>query len=100
MPLKGKRCVLDGKSVRTADRFYEEISAQLSFPDHFGRNLDGLWDVLTTDIEGPIEVVWEATDSSRDAMKRDFGPILDVLRKVARKRKDFRLRLVPEPRRS
>ncbi len=96
MPVKGRRCVLDGKAVRSPDRFYEEISARLSFPDHFGRNLDALWDVLSTDIEGPIEVVWEDADISRDAMGRDFGRILGVLRKVARRRKDFRLRIVPD----
>ncbi|MBP2676159.1 MAG: barnase inhibitor barstar [Deltaproteobacteria bacterium] len=93
MPVKGKRCVLDGKEVRSLDRFYEEISAQLEFPGHFGRNLDALWDVLTADIEGPIEVVWEAPDSSREAMGRDFDRVLRVLRRVDRKRKDFLLRV-------
>lgn len=93
MPVKGRRCVLDGKSVRSLDRFYGEISGQLAFPVHFGRNLDALWDVLAADIEGPVELVWENPESSREAMGEDFDRVLAVLRKVSRKRKDFRLRV-------
>jgi len=94
MPVKGRRCVLEGKAVHSPERFYGELSAQLSFPGHFGRNLDALWDVLTADIEGPVEVVWKDPESSRKAMGPDFERIVEVLRKVAGKRKDFRLRLV------
>jgi ribonuclease inhibitor len=94
MPVSGKRCALAGKNIRSPEGFYGEIARQLSFPDHFGRNLDALWDVLVTDIEGPIEVVWKDPDASRASMGRDFERILDVLRKVERKRNDFRLRLI------
>jgi len=93
MPVKGKRCVLDGKTVRSMDRFYDEVSRQLSFPEHFGRNLDALWDVLVADTEGPVELDWKEPDLSREAMGKDFGRLMTVLRKVARKRKDFRLRV-------
>ena len=93
MPVKEKRSVLDGKAVLSVDRFYDEISAQLGFPSYFGRNLDALWDVLTADIEGPIELVWKDPGSSRQAMGRDFDRVVRVLREVDRKRKDFRLRV-------
>jgi len=49
------------------------------FPEHFGRNLDALWDVLSADIEGPIEVVRKNPDSSRLEMGGDFDRILAVL---------------------
>lgn len=93
MPVKARRCVLEGKAVRTLDRFYEEISSQLGFPAHFGRNLDALWDVLDGDVEGPVEVIWRDHASSREAMGRDFERVLRVLREVDRNRKDFRLRM-------
>ena len=94
MPVSGRRCALKGKNVRSLAGFYREIGRQLSFPDHFGRNLDALWDVLSTDIEGPIEVVWEDPDASRASMGRDFEAVLDVLRKVERERNDFRMHLI------
>ena len=93
MPVRRKRCLLSGKTVRSMDGFYDEISRQLSFPGHFGRNLDALWDILSADIEGPIEVVWENADFSRHDMGRDFDRLLGVLKEVEKARKDFRLRL-------
>jgi ribonuclease inhibitor len=93
MPVRKKRCLLPGKKVRSVDVFYDEIARQLAFPEHFGRNLDALWDILSADIEGPIEVVWENPDSSRLSMGRDFDRIVSVLKDVEKSRKDFRLRL-------
>ena len=58
-----------------------------------GRNLDALWDVLSADIEGPIEVLWDNPESSRLVMGRDFDRILAVLKDVEKARKDFRVRL-------
>jgi len=55
-----------------------------------------LWDVLSADIEGPIEVVWKDPDSSRIGVGGDFDRILAVLKSVEKTRKDFRLRLGQE----
>ena len=93
MPVRKKRCLLSGETVRSLEAFYDEIARQLAFPEHFGRNLDALWDVLSADVEGPIEVLWKNPDSSRLAMGRDFDRILAVLKDVEKERKDFRLRL-------
>jgi len=93
MPVRKKRCLLSGKTVRSLDVFYDEIARQLDFPEHFGRNLDALWDVLSADIEGPIEVVWKDPDSSRFEMEGDFDRVLSVLKNVKNTRKDFRLHL-------
>lgn len=93
MPVKKKRCLLSGETVRSLDVLYDEIARQLAFPEHFGRNLDALWDVLSADIEGPNEVVWKDPDASRRAMGKGFDRILTVLKEVEKTRKDFRLRL-------
>jgi len=79
--------------VRSLDVFYDEIARQLDFPEHFGRNLDALWDVLSADIEGPIEVVWEHPEFSRLEMGAEFDRVLAVLKEVEKSRKDFRVRL-------
>jgi len=93
MPVRKKRCLLSGKTVRSLDVFYDEIARQLDFPEHFGRNLDALWDVLSADMEGPLEVVWKHSDSSRLDMGGDFDRVLAVLKDVKKARKDFRLHL-------
>ncbi len=45
--------ILDGNLMRTRDQAHEHIASVLSFPPHYGRNLDALWDCLG-DFEGEI----------------------------------------------
>lgn len=87
-----KRCRLT--DIRTKDQFYEELARQLDFPPHFGRNLDALWDVLTADIEGPVEVVWEQADTSKAVMGNDFAKLAELLKEVAAERGDFTFTLL------
>lgn len=87
-----KRCRLT--DIRTKEQFYEELARQLDFPPHFGRNLDALWDVLTADIEGPVEVAWEQADASKAAMGNDFDKLAELLKEVAAERGDFTFTLL------
>lgn len=41
-------CTLNGKLMKTRDDAYDHISRSLGLPDYFGRNLDALYDVLTS----------------------------------------------------
>lgn len=85
-----KRYVLDGQSIQSLGLFYKEIEKVLPLPDFFGRNLDALADVLTTDLAGPCEIVWENSSVSKQAMKKDFSKIRTVFKRVAREREDIR----------
>ncbi len=91
MPVKRylKQCKLAGTAIRSLDEFYSEIAQKLNFPEYFGRNLDALWDVLTTDIEGPVELVWEDSAASKKFMGRDFNKVSALLRDVEIERDDF-----------
>lgn len=89
MPIGKRRYVLNGKAIHSLDEFYDEISRQLSLPSHFGRNLDALWDVLSADVEGPVEIVWQHAEASRNAMKEDYDKALKVLKEVQDQREDF-----------
>jgi ribonuclease inhibitor len=86
-----KKCRLPGKSIRSPEDFYDQLTRQLHFPDYFGRNLDALWDVLTTDMEGPVEIVWEDAAASRKSMGDIFEKIAALLREVEKERDDFRV---------
>jgi ribonuclease inhibitor len=80
---------LRGKSIHSLDEFYDEIAHLFHFPDYFGRNLDALWDLLTTDIEGPVELIWEDSAISKKSMGKDFARVTDLLRNLVKERKDF-----------
>jgi RNAse (barnase) inhibitor barstar len=41
---------LDGNRIESESDFHRAISAALDFAEHYGRNLDALWDALTVDV--------------------------------------------------
>ncbi|HSW63316.1 MAG TPA: barstar family protein [Dissulfurispiraceae bacterium] len=86
-----KRYMLDGRAIQSVKAFYDELARIFPLPEYFGRNLDALADVLTTDIEGPFEIVWEHALLSKKAMKGDYAKIIAVLKHVAAERDDFRI---------
>jgi ribonuclease inhibitor len=91
MPVK--RYTLDGKKIKSLADFYDWISSLMKLPEHFGRNLDALWDVLATDIEGPFEIKWKHADNSRKLMVKDFDRIVNLLHEVEEERDDFQLKI-------
>jgi ribonuclease inhibitor len=89
MPIK--KCTLNGRVIRSLDDLYEQLAGALSFPPHFGRNLDALWDVLSTDVQGPFEIVWKHADESKKLMGRDFDRVVKLLKALEEERDDFQL---------
>ncbi|MBI3706297.1 MAG: barstar family protein [Proteobacteria bacterium] len=73
---------------------YARLARDLGFPAYFGNNLDALWDVLTTDIAGPVEIVWHGADMSCVRLGPSCRKLIATLRDVERARPDFRLRLL------
>lgn len=89
MPVKKKQCIIDGQTVHTIGDFYREVAWQLHFPPYFSNNLDALWDVLTTDIKGPVRMIWSGAKESRRDMGDDFERVITLLQQVGQERKDF-----------
>ena len=94
MPIK--HCSLNGNAIRSIDDFYDRISTLLKdMPEHFGRNLDALWDVLSTDFKGPFEIIWNNADASKKSMGKDFDRVVKLLRDMEKERIDFKLKIDP-----
>ena len=85
------RCVIQGRRLRSLPDLYATMSRQLGFPDHFGNNLDALYDVLTGDIPGPVEIVWRDHALSAATLGADYARVLAVLRDAAAARGDLTL---------
>ncbi len=94
-----KLCRLRGAAIETSRDVYDQLARQLGFPDWFDPNLDALWDVLTTEIPGPIRVVWDDTECSQARLGKDFKRLRRVLREVAKQRADFTLEMGKQQRR-
>lgn len=44
--------LISGKEIKSRDDLHNLIAKQLNFPTYYGRNLDSLYDVLSTDFTG------------------------------------------------
>jgi ribonuclease inhibitor len=86
-----KRCELDWARLHSADAVYDALQAQLGLPGHFGRNLDALWDVLTTDLPGPLEIELKNASSGTPALQPFIARLAALLRDAAQQRSDLRL---------
>ena len=96
MPLnnqKIKKVLINGEQVVTIEQFYDTLVKQLQLPPYFGRNLDALWDVLTVDVAGPVEIVWENAGLSRTRMGETAAALFDLLNEVAEERPDITVKL-------
>lgn len=93
MPLTRKQVVIAGDNTASAEDFYDSLERQLELPGYFGRNLDALWDMLTGDVEGPLEIIWQEADLSRQIMGDEFHDITALLLEVAEEREDITVTL-------
>ena len=89
MPVK--KCLLQGKNLTSLDQLYDELARQLEFPAYFGRNLDALWDLLTTDIPGPIRIRIKQPKTAQNRLGEDFNRLYDLLKEVEEERDDFKV---------
>ncbi len=87
---KARRAVIPAATA-SLETVYDILARDLALPAHFGRNLDALYDALTGDVAGPLEIV--VTDAK--ALERNLGKkgraLLDLLREAGRARKDLRI---------
>ncbi len=85
------RCVIEGAHLRSVADVYDALAAQLDLPAHLGRNLDALWDALSTDLAGPVEIVWRDAAASRTTLGPEADRLIALLREVAAARDDIAL---------
>ncbi|MDR3410380.1 MAG: barstar family protein [Formivibrio sp.] len=79
-------------NIRSLEDFYRQLAAQTALPAHFGHNLDALFDVLTTEIAGPMIIVWHHHDASAPFLGHEhYTALLSVLHDAANRRPDIQL---------
>jgi len=91
------RTVRIGPDRRTRTEVIDAIARALDAPSWFGGNLDALFDLLTTDAQGPIEIVWEVDEEARRALGGDFEALRACLLEAARERDDLAVRIMQLP---
>ncbi len=70
----------DFTSIESVDQFYGLAKERLNFPEHFGENLDALWDVLTGDIDLPVSVVFKNLNHIK---RLQFENVIEIFSEAA-----------------
>jgi ribonuclease inhibitor len=75
--------IIPGDAISSELDFHRFLAKELDFGPHYGKNLDALWDRLSTDIERPVHVVWESAELSRQQLGAEsFERIASLLKRV------------------
>ena len=83
-----KTVQIDLGGIATVADLYAALERALDLPGHFGRNLDALWDVLTRDLTGPVQVEFIGTRGFRERSGEAGARVLDLFVEVAAERDD------------
>ena len=73
-----KQIIFDFSTWADRDAFYHQFGQQFQLDEAFGNNLDALWDVLTGEIELPVNIVFRHAPHH----SRTFQPIIEIMQEV------------------
>ena len=71
-----KTVILDGKIHVTPQKVYEGVYKALNDGYMRGKNLDGLWDFLSTDVERPFCISWKNVEVFKKAYPQVFSDFI------------------------
>ena len=69
---------IDFKGVKRSEELFERIIESLDFPSWCGKNLDAMWDMITTDIEIPATIYVKGIDGLPQELQSKKKGILEV----------------------
>ena len=78
-----------GSKIYTEQDFHNQISKIFPIQDYYGNNLDALWDLLSTNVERPITLVWKDAIFSKNQLKSTFIELIKVLERVKKQDEDY-----------
>ncbi|MGQ0677749.1 MAG: barstar family protein [Rhodospirillales bacterium] len=87
------RCQIDCAKLASVEALYAELARQLRLPAHFGANLDALFDSLTRDVPGPVEIVLKNAAATPAALRQPLAKLVATLGEAARERHDLSLKI-------
>ena len=81
-------CYLDCSKMLSVSDIHNQLEASLPLPEYYGRNLDALWDVLST-FKAPLEINLENYSETPEEV-RDYASIMvTIFERLAQKRENF-----------
>ena len=67
------------KNVKTIQMLHEELKDALCFPEHYGMNMDALWDCITCDIETPATIMIDGITSLPEDLENEKNIFIEIM---------------------
>ena len=67
------------KNVKTIQMLHEELKDALRFPEHYGMNMDALWDCITCDIETPATIMIDGITSLPEDLENEKNIFMEIM---------------------
>lgn len=83
------KVVIDGGNIYTEVQFHSALAELLNFVPYYGKNLDALWDRLSTDVARPINIIWMHSDLSKQRLGDYFNKIVQIFERVKQQDMSF-----------
>jgi ribonuclease inhibitor len=89
------RCRIDCAKLAGVEALYADLARQLRLPRHFGDNLDALFDSLTRDVPGPVEIHLVGAAKTPASLRPALAQLVKTIGEAARERTDLTLKIDP-----
>lgn len=84
-----KEIVFDSLHVKSVGELHRELARSLDFPEHYGMNLDALYDCLSGELALPLRFIWRNYHVTRVKVGKDAVKVLNVMRDFAKEESGF-----------
>ena len=86
-----KKIILNGTEIINREELHRQLKEKLDLPDYYGKNLDALWDCLTSWVDLPMTVEWRNYAESEKNLGGYASKVLKIFREAEEKLGNFRI---------
>lgn len=87
--------LIDGRDPHNREELHQLLQDKLRLHEHYGHNLDALWDALTGEVMMPLTIRWSFFDACRETLGDYADQVVEVMREAEQEIDGFILELLP-----
>lgn len=84
--------ILNGKKMTSKEEAHDYIQDQLGLSSYYGKNLDALWDELTS-LEGPLDIKIRHSKKIKNSLGAYGKRLIETFEDAARDNKNIRVKV-------
>ncbi|PYE47976.1 barstar family protein [Paenibacillus barcinonensis] len=84
---------IDGRQLHSREALHQLLQDKLQLGEHYGCNLDALWDALTGEVRMPLTIHWSFLDTTRELLGDYADQVVEVMHEAEQEVDGFTLEL-------